>query len=353
MDRIIQDRGEGHLRCSRQGGIATHPGRSDAHELSRSRQGTADLGFHSIGGNGIDSAEVAAKDDRFRIEHIDQVGQPDTEPVGHVVEGRAHARGAALDRLQEHRQRAIDAGRPRERSKADLGLPAPSRTTPTGAPLRIDAHVADLSAVATRPDKWMPIHEEAPADADVTGEVEHGAAVTGTAPQVLGKHPQISVVANAHITAPCTDAFQEESSQGYVGPAQVGREAHKTVGPSDDTGDTRARAHPCATGRQRAERLTTDLGDVVDEGVAIAIKMTSFGAGEDLAAETDQCRLRALDAKVERQDGDGSRHRLDHERRPTHSAYITRSLPDEAEGRQGRHQVSHRAAIESRERGQL
>ena len=67
--------------------------------------------------------------------------------------------------------------------------------------LRVDAHVAELAAVATRTHQRAPVDEDTATDTDVAGEIDHGAAVTRTAAHLLGEHAEIRVIAHGHVTA--------------------------------------------------------------------------------------------------------------------------------------------------------
>ena len=81
--------------------------------------------------------------------------------------------------------------------------------------------------------------------------------------------------------------------------------------------------------------------------------MASLHACEDFATEADQRRHRALDAQVQRQDRHRRGDRLHDKRRPTHAADIARTLTHEAERGKRAHEVTHGAAIEPGDRGEM
>ena len=81
--------------------------------------------------------------------------------------------------------------------------------------------------------------------------------------------------------------------------------------------------------------------------------MASLHACEDFATEADQRRHRALDSQVQRQDRHRRGDRLHDKRRPTHAADIARTLTHEAERGKRAHEVTHRAAIEPGDRGEM
>ena len=81
--------------------------------------------------------------------------------------------------------------------------------------------------------------------------------------------------------------------------------------------------------------------------------MTAFRARKDLAAQADQRGDGALDAQVQRQDRHRRGDRLHDKRRPTHTADIPCTLAHEAECGESAYEVTHRAAIEPGDRGEM
>ena len=318
--------------------------------MTRRGKCAGELGKHAITRDGVHRAEMPAQHDGLRVEHVHEVDQAHPQPVGHAGKGLERDLITALgfgEQAVEASGGGIACGAG-ERGVADLRLPAPLGTAAACVAGRIDAHVAHLAAVAARADQRTTVDEDTPTHADVAREIDHGAAVPRTAAEVLGEDSEIRVIAHADIAPSAADALAQEVPEGYVGPPQVGRESHESVGCAHDTGHACADADERCTGRQRLEHLATGLGDVVQECIAITPVVPTLGAREGLSAQAHQGGDRALDAHVQRQHRNGGGHGLHDQRRPTHSAHVPRPLADESQGRQGAHKVAHRAAVEPR-----
>jgi hypothetical protein len=213
--------------------------------------------------------------------------------------------------------------------------------------------MAELAAVAARAHQRAPVDEDTAADTDVTGEVDHSAAIARTAAHLLGEHAEIRVIADGHVTASAAESITQEFAEGHIGPAEVGREAHKTIGRAYDARHAGAYADKRCAGRERLHDPTAHLDNLIQESLAIPAAVSSLLACEDLAAQTDERSNGALDSQIQGEDRNRSGDRLHDKRRPTHTADVSCTLAHEAERGERAHEVTHRAAIEPGDRGEM
>jgi len=225
--------------------------------------------------------------------------------------------------------------------------------------------VPDLTPVAASTDEWAAIDEDATADADVTGEVQHGAALACATAQVFGEDAEVGVIADPHVLRPATHTLAQRITEGNIRPAKVRCKPHQSVASSDHTGNTSARAHEDRSGghllQDRATHLSNlvdqDTGSIDDTGPIDATGaldlVTVLGPREDFAAQTHDGCDRAIDSYVEGEDHGRPRHGLDHEGRSTDSPDVSGALPDQTESRKFGDKVPDGAAVEPGEDGQL
>ena len=310
---------------------------------------------HPIPGDGIHDAQVTTQDDRLGVQRVDQVDQAHAQPIGDAGECRDHF-GIATFGTVDERAKASGRGCARgasERGESDLGLPASACTAAAGVALRVDAHVADLAAVATRAHEGASVDEDSATHTDIAREIDHGAAVTRTAAHLLSEHAEVGVIAHRHVPPSAAESVAQELPEGHIGPAEVGRDAHETVCRAHDAGHARAYTDERCAGRERFDDLTTDLDYLVQHGVTITRPVTAFRAREDLTAQSDQRGDGALNAQVQRQDRHRCGDRLHDKGRSTHAADIPCTLAHETERSESAHEVTYRAAIEPGDRCEM
>jgi hypothetical protein len=219
--------------------------------------------------------------------------------------------------------------------------------------------VPDLTSVAASTDEWPAIDEDATADTDVTGEVQHGAALACPTAQVLREDTEVGIIADPHVLSSATHALAQRVTEGNIRPAKVRCKPHQSIAGSDHAGNAGARAHEDRSGGHLLQDRATHLGDLVDENTGPVDEtraldlVTVLGPSEDLAAETHEGRDRAIDSYVESEDHGRPRHGLDDEGRATNSPDVSGTLPNQAESREFADKVPDGAAVESGEHGQL
>jgi hypothetical protein len=209
-----------------------------------------------------------AHDAAGRVEGVDEVGQPEGEPVGEAVEeleGVGVALGGGGGDLDAGDVLGVAAGQLDEAAATARGhelpglaveggaggvaLPAAAPTARAREAVVVDDHVADLPGEAVGPPYEQAVDDEAAADPGAEGDEESGVRAGGGAQLVLGPRRARGVVVGPHREA---QRLGQARPEGQLhDPGQVGREAQGAV-PVDQPG--RPHAHGGDPGRAVEER---------------------------------------------------------------------------------------------------
>ena len=128
------------------------------------------------------------------------------------------------------------SGQGEEHALADLRLPAADGPAAARASARVDREVADLAREAGRPRQQAPVDDEAAADADLAGHVQHVVDADGRAAPRLTDDARVGVVHHRDRKGG-RESTGEARAERDVDPAQVGGHRHHAVVAPDHARD--------------------------------------------------------------------------------------------------------------------
>lgn len=296
---------ERHLRTADEDGVAAERRGHDDHLFARGREGQRQLLGHIIRCRAVNRGEVPTKDNRLRVQHMEEVHQSDAEPgrdLAYSTHGRRIALASRLDHINRRRRiqpigfRRVDQG-----LCSHLGLPASDSTTAAGPTRGIHANMTHLATVATRSDESLTVDNDAAADADIASQEDQRIDLLRRTAQVFGKRTEVGIVADLHAACATSERVTKEPREWNIDPAEIRSLAHESILRTYDARHSDAGSDPGSATRGSGQDLPPDVSNLPDDaaGIAQRIDMSVLHAGEHFSAKPDEGPDRSIHAHIE------------------------------------------------------